>query len=479
LINVLEYLDAAAARFPDKVAYTDGKTALTFAETDRISRAVGSYLLERGCSRVPVAVRLPRSPQTVAAFFGVVRAGCCYVPLDPEMGSLRIEGILNDLKPAAVIDSENFAGMSAHPVNDEKLTGARREAIDTDLLYIVYTSGSTGTPKGVAANHRSVIDYIEALSEVLGLGEDTVFGCQAPLYADACLKELYPTVKFGAKTVLLPKELFMFPVKLIQALNEYKINTICWAVSALTMLSGTGALENNPINNLRTVAFGGEVFPQAQLNLWRKTLSDARFFNLYGPTECTGMSCWYEVTRDFGPDEPVPIGRPFRNTRIQLIGGEICIAGTSLTVGYYNDFEKTGAAFIQNPFNTSTRELIYRTGDLGEYNERGELIFKSRRDHQVKIMGNRVELGEIESAAAGLDGISRAACIFDQERKKLVLFYSGTKTPAETAAWLKGKLPRFMCPNAVRQLDKLPLTPTGKTDRKSLAFEWENQGRGQ
>jgi amino acid adenylation domain-containing protein len=468
LINVLEYLDDAVARFPGKTAYTDGTTGLTFAEVDRRSRAIGSYLLNAGHTGVPAVVLMGRSPDTIAAFFGAVRAGCAYVPVDPEMGRNRTEGILNDLKPAIVIDASNYAGMINHPIDNEALDGVRQSAIDTDPLYIVYTSGSTGRPKGVAACHRSVIDYIESLSEALGFSEDTVFGSQTPLYVDACLKELYPTLKFGAVTYLIPKQLFMFPVKLIEYLNTHEINTVCWVVSALTMLSGTSALEKNPIEYLRTVAFGSEVFPQNQLAQWRRALPGARFINLYGPTECTGMSCWYEVTRDFGPDEPIPIGKPFRNTRVLLIDGEICIAGTSLTLGYYNDFEKTDSAFVQNPLNKSTRELIYRTGDMGFYNERGELVFQSRRDHQVKHMGHRVELGEIESAAAALDGVARAVCIHDGEKKKLVLFYNGAPTAAEVSAYLKEQLPRFMCPNAVRALENFPLTPNGKIDRKAL-----------
>lgn len=468
MINVLEYLDHAAARFPDKTAYTDGVYGLTFAEVDRRSRSIGSYLLRAGHRRTPVVVMTGRSADTVAAFFGVVRAGCAYVPVDPEMGQARIRSILGDLQPAAVIDAQNIAGMMECPVDEEALDEIRRDAIDTDLLYIVYTSGSTGRPKGVAACHRSVIDYIESLSDALGFSGDTVFGNQTPLYVDACLKELYPTLKFGAVTYLIPKELFMFPVKLIEYLNAHNINTICWVVSALTILSGTGALEKSPLEHLRTVAFGSEPFPQTQLALWRKALPDARFFNLYGPTECTGMSCCYEVAGDLLPGEPVPIGKPFRNTRVMLLDGEICIAGTSLTLGYYNDFEKTGSVFVQNPLNTAYRELIYRTGDFGYYNDNGDLVFRSRRDHQVKHMGHRIELGELESAAQGLDGVTRAVSIHDEAKKKLVLFFTGTVGAGEVAKYLKEQLPRFMCPNAVRALEDFPLTPNGKIDRTAL-----------
>ena len=490
MTNVLEYLDQTP--FPEKTAYTDGTNGLTFAEVDRLSRAVGTFLLQAGHSRVPVVVLMGRSPDTAAAFFGAARAGCAYVPVDPEMARNRIEGIFEDLRPAAVIYEEKtrplldsldyngdaflYAGMTGTEADGEALEAVRRDAIDTDLLYIVYTSGSTGKPKGVAACHRSVIDYIERLSEVLGFSEKTVFGSQTPLYVDACLKEIYPALKFGAAAYLIPKELFLFPVRLIDYLNEHKINTICWVVSALTILSGAGALEKHPPRHLTTVAFGSEVFPQNQLSLWRKALPGARFFNLYGPTECTGMSCWYEVTRDLGPGEPVPIGRPFRNTRVLLLDGEICIAGTPLTPGYYNDFAKTDAAFTQNPLNTSTRELIYRTGDMGAYNERGELVFTGRRDHQIKHRGHRVELGEIEAAAASLKGVARAACLYDGERRIIALFTAGTPSAAEVLAHCKERLPRFMIPGAVIPLEQLPLTSNGKTDRTALQEIWRERG---
>lgn len=504
MINVLEYLDCAALDFPDKTAYTTGVYGLTFSEVDRRSRAIGSFLANAGYVRIPVVVLMGRSPDTITAFFGVARAGCAYVPVDPEMSRNRIEGIFENLSPSVVIyeektrallDTLDFNGKSYSygdlidaPINNPALDRIREEAIDTDLLYIVYTSGSTGRPKGVAACHRSVIDYIESLSEVLGVTSDTVFGNQTPLYVDACLKELYPTLKYGATAYIIPKELFLFPVKLISYLNEHKINTVCWVVSALTIISGTGALEKDKPRFLRTVAFGSETFPPAQFAKWRKALPEARFINLYGPTECTGMSCYYEVERDFSPDEPIPIGKPFRNTRVLLFNGdelvtepwhegEICITGTSLTLGYYNDPEKTDAVFTNNPLNKAYRELIYRTGDMGKLNERGELLFGSRRDHQVKHMGHRIELGELESAASALNGVVRAACVFDSVRKKLVLYYSGSPTPAEIMLYLKERLPRFMCPNAIIPLESLPLTPNGKIDRVTLLDMYKQEDK--
>ena len=187
------------------------------------------------------------------------------------------------------------------PIDDGALDRIYRRAIDTDPIYIVFTSGSTGIPKGVAACHRSVIDYIEQLSEALHFNEDTVFGNQTPLYFDACLKELYPTLKFGATTYLIPRNLFSIPTALVEYLNQHKINTVCWVVSALTMISAFGTFELVKPKYLHTVAFGSEVFPIKQFRLWRQALPEATFTNLYGPTEGTGMCCYYRVEREFQP----------------------------------------------------------------------------------------------------------------------------------------------------------------------------------
>jgi non-ribosomal peptide synthetase component F len=329
------------------------------------------------------------------------------------------------------------------------------------------------------ACHRSVIDYIENLSDVLRISEDTVFGNQTPLYVDACLKELYPTLKYGATTYLIPKSLFMFPLKLVEFLVDRKINTVCWVVSALTMISAFGTFDKAVPEQLHTIAFGSEVFPIKQFKLWRKYLPDARFINLYGPTECTGMSCYYEVDRDFELDQAIPIGRPFKNTDIILLDnedkrvsqsetGEICIRGTSLTLGYYKNFEKTKEVFVQNPLNTSYPELIYRTGDLGKYNEQGELVFVSRKDNQIKHMGHRIELGEIEVVANMQPEVKSVCCIFDEIKKKIILYYVGNITKAEMATFLKQKLPRYMVPNMIENLDSMPLTPNGKINRVLL-----------
>ena len=493
--HVLNYLDRIAAAKPEKIAFSNGEEALTFGQVHEQSRAVGSFLHGQGVYGKPVVVFMNKHPREIAAFFGVIAGGDFYVPIDEEMPASRIQLILENVQAEILIcdsltkeaaEKFNFGGkvvlydeICRTPADSGALEDIRRRAIDTDPIYIVFTSGSTGVPKGVAACHRSVIDYIEQLSEVLEFDENTVFGNQTPLYFDACLKELYPTLKFGATTYLIPRELFLFPIKLVEFLNEYGINTVCWVVSALTMISAFGTFKTVTPKHLRTVAFGSEVFPIKQFAAWRAALPQARFINLYGPTEGTGMCCYYKVEREFGPEEAIPIGRPFPNTEILLLNeqnqragqgeiGEICIRGTSLTLGYYNNFEKTREVFVQNPLNTAYPERIYRTGDLGRYNERGELLFVSRKDYQIKHMGHRIELGEIEANANMVEGVKLSGCVYDNIKGKIVLYYVGGMEERELAVALREKLPRYMVPNRLIRLEQMPLTANGKIDRVTL-----------
>ena len=498
--NILEYLEQTAPRVPDKTAFADDNMQLTFGEVQQNAKAIGSKLLAEGLYGEPVVVFMEKSPAAINAFFGVVYAGCYYVPLDVEMPAFRIEMILDQLKPRAVIcdgvteqalpqfgykgKSYRFDEMIQFPADDAALAAVRAKQLDIDPIYIVFTSGSTGVPKGILACHRSVIDYIENLSETLGFSEETVFGNQTPLYFDACLKELYPTLKFGATTWLVPKSCFSFPIKLVEYLNAHKINTICWVVSALTMISATGTFKTVKPETLHTIAFGSEVFPVKQFRLWREVLPHASFTNLYGPTEATGMSCYYHVNREFADTDAIPIGKPFRNTGIILLDennreaaegepGEICIRGTCLTMGYYGQPEKTAEVFTQNPLQTRFPELIYRTGDIAHYNEDGDLVFVSRKDYQIKHMGHRIELGEIEINCGLYDGVEAAGCIYDKVKGKIVLFYTGPAEKADLAAYLKNRLPRYMQPNKVFRLDAMPHTPNGKLDRKALTALYE------
>lgn len=493
--NVLEYIEQTVNRVPDKIAFANDKMEINFRQFYHDCRAIGSYFANQEVYKEPVLIFMEKSPYTIAAFFGTIYGGNYYVPLDEDMPQRRIELIIENTNARVIICDENMAQkvdklgfqgkvllfnqLITTTIEDNKLQEIRDKAIDLDPIYVLFTSGSTGIPKGVVGHHRGVIDYIETLSQVLEFDENTIFGNQAPLYFDACMKEVYPTMKYGATTYLIPQQFFMFPIKLVEFLNEKRINTVCWVVSALTMISAFGTFDIIKPEFLHTIAFGSEVFPIKQFNIWRKSLPLAAFTNLYGPTEATGMSCYYKANREFELDEVIPVGKPFKNTQIILVSeegkavaqgevGEICIRGTCLTCGYYNNNEKTREVFTQNPLNPYFPDTIYRTGDLGRINDEGQLIFISRKDYQIKHMGHRIELGEIEANVTMENRVKAACCIYIKERSKIVLFYVGDISKKEITAFLKEKLPRYMIPNAIEQMDLLPLTPNGKMNRLAM-----------
>ncbi len=493
--NILEYLENTVKRVPEKTAFADENQQLSFEGLEDTAKRIGTAIASERIYKKPVIVFMKKSPALLAAFFGVVYGGCFYVPIDEEMPESRIGLIIQSTKAEYLIcdnttiekvQNLNFSGIIVlyekcieHNIDDVKLDKIRKDSLDIDPVYVFYTSGSTGVPKGVTGCHRGIIDYIEHLSEALQFDEDCVFANQTPMYWDASMKEIYATLKHGATTYIVPKNLFMLPVKLIEYLNRYRINTICWVVSALTMISAYKTFDIIKPKYLRLVAFCGEVFPVKQFNIWKRELPKVEFYNLYGPTETTGVSTFYHADRIFADDEIIPIGKAFPNTQIILLNedmrevrenetGEICIRGSCVTMGYYGDFEKTNIAFVQNPTSPEYRDIIYRTGDIARKDKDGNLIFIDRKDNQIKHMGHRIELGEIEADVLAVDGVNICCCIYVKENNKIVLFYTGDIEKGKLTKELKKKLPRYMLPNAMIKMDTIPVTQNGKRDRRKL-----------
>jgi len=501
-INILEYLENTVKRVPEKIAYENDSYGLTFKQIHKQSMAVGTFIGQKGLFNRPVAVCMKKKPEKFAALFGVIYSGCYYVPFDSDMPYHRIEMIFESLKPEAVIcDNEmleylgdlasqfNFFDYDAVKetiIDDDLLGGIREKAIDVDPVYTLFTSGSTGIPKGVVCNHRSLIDYIENLSKELRYDSDTVFGNQAPLTFDASMRDIYPTIKCGATTHIIPKSLFTFPIKLMEYLTEYNINTIGWVGSVLASISAYGTFDEIVPSQLRLVNNMGEVFPMAELQRWRAVLPNTLFANTYGPTEITGTICFYIADRDFSENEAFPIGRAYRNSAVLLLDendcpaetgsiGEICVRGASLALGYWGDFEKTNNSFVQNPLNKDYPELIYRTGDLAKYNQYGELVFVSRKDNQIKHMGHRIELGEIETIVSKQSGIFNVCCVYLEEQSRIVLYYTGQVTAEDVSFYIDEVLPRYMRPYKVIHLDEMLLTSSGKISRKALKDKAANE----
>ena len=503
--NILEYLEHTALRTPDRMAFSDEETSLSFSELLDRARNGGSELLRRGFRNEPVVVFMKKSPAMLCAFYAAVYAGCYYVPVDAGMPPQRIRGILEQIEARVIVsdgsgaESLDALGYADRALDAETLfSGAedpaaldavRAAQLDTDPVYVIFTSGSTGVPKGVTCCHRSILDYAEAICPVIGADGDSVFAIQTPLFVDACLKEILSVLRNGASAWLMPQNLFMSPLAAVDYLNRHEINSIIWVASALTMLSGLGAFEDDVPRFLKLVCTQSEVFPVKQLRLWQAAVPGMRFLNFYGPTECTGASFYYELDREFDESETLPVGHPFDNTGFLLLReddteaapgeqGEICLRGTNVSLGYYGDPERTAAVFTPNPLNHRWLETIYRTGDLGYLNERGELMFVCRKDNQIKNMGHRIELGEIEAVAASVPGIESACCLWDAEKRRLILYYMGAAEEKEARKGLRELLPRHMLPSKLFRLEEMPLLLNGKMDRQTLTKRYKEKENG-
>ncbi|NCC16351.1 MAG: amino acid adenylation domain-containing protein [Clostridia bacterium] len=493
--NILEYLEATAQRLPKKIAFSGKVEALSFQELMTISKSVGTFLLRFGKKNAPVAVMMEKTPSSVAAFLGCVYSGKFYTPIDSTMPKERILSILNTLQPQVLFVDENskkaaenlaysgeiivFEDVLKTAADDEALWKVRKFAIDADPLYALFTSGSTGIPKGVVITHHAVVNLTEWYTETFEITEKEIIGNQAPFYFDSSVKDIYAVLKTGATMEIIPKQLFSFPMKLMEYVAEKKVNYVDWVPSAFCIVANTGALEKIAPQSLKKIAFCGEIMPTKQYNMWRAKYPNAQFANIYGPTEATVDCTYYIVDREFADDELLPIGYPCRNTDIFILNGdhlanegeagELCIRGRCLAPGYYNNPEKTDEAFIQNPLNPHYPEKIYKTGDVAKYNEFGEIVFLARKDHQIKHMGHRIELGEIETAVNSIDLVENGACIYDTESQKIILYYCGKEaTQSYILKKLRDKVPKYMFPNVMILLEEMPHTLNGKIDRLRL-----------
>ncbi len=496
--NVLEWLEQTAARLPQKKVFLDLANEISFEEIWQRARAIGTALAKKELNDTPIPVFSGRNVYTPAAFWGVVYSGHAYVPIDSRLPKLRIQKILSQLEPSVILaDAESYEtvrelaeGVDILIVEDlletsvegELLETIRRQMVETDPLYVIYTSGSTGNPKGVVTSHHSLMCYIEAYSKVMGIEEADRLGNQSPLDYIAAIRDMYLPLRHGCSTLIIPKEYFMEPNRLFGCMNEYQVTSVGWSVSAFTIALSLGAFEEVGLTTLKKVCFSGSVMPAKCLRTWQQNLPDTRFVNQYGPTEATASCTYYVVDHRVEENEVLPIGTAYDNYRVFILNeqeeeaedgelGEICVSGPCLALGYYRDPERTGASFMQRPGNGCYREWMYRTGDIGLRRADGMLEFHGRKDRQIKHMGHRVELDEIEYAANQVPEVKESCCIYQKEKEKLYLFYQGDIAKRELLLKLREMLPGFMVPRKVQQMEALPKLPNGKIDMNKLKEE--------
>ncbi len=499
--SVLCYLEETAKRLPDKIAFFDLECEITFKELREraIDTAFSIQSMISG-RRNPILTYLPKTVESITAFMGILYSGNFYTPTDIRFPEEKVKSIIHTLQPAAILvntkTKEKLSKMEGLEnialINMDEIPCCQcyeegewlvSEILDVDPVYTFFTSGSTGTPKGVIINNHNVIDYTDWAVRTFFINEETIMGNQSPFYFDISTQDIYATLKSGATLGIIPPTYFAFPAKALQFINERKINFLYWVPSAFVNIANFDLLKSIPLNNVELMMFGGEVMPVKQLNYWRKYLPNLKTIaNVYGPTEATVNCTYYIVDREFSDSEVLPLGKACENTGLlvldddeQVIGkeqvnqlGELCVYGSSLSAGYWDDEEKTKEKYIDNPVNRFYREKIYLTGDLVYYNERGELVFAGRKDFQIKHSGYRIELGEIESVAMGKEEVSVVCAAYHKEKKQIVLFYQGEIAEEELKDYLLTIIPKYMVPTMYFPLKRFPYNDNGKIDRKKL-----------
>ena len=491
--NVLKFLENSANQFPNKEAVVDGEKIIDYTGLVEKSKKYGSYIARLCESRQPVVVFSFKSIQTLSAMFGAAYAGCFYVPVNPEQPNERVEKILEVLKAPLVITTDElkerieeigykgaiatYTKLEQASLDNELILKRQQSLKDEDPLYGIFTSGSTGTPKCIIVNHQCVVDFIGHFTQTFGLKQSDRIGNQAPFDFDVSVKDIYSAIKLGATLVLIQKELFALPPGLLDYLEDKQVTVLVWAVSALCQISGLHGFDYKVPANIHTVMFSGEKMPIKQLTIWQEAMPDTRFINLYGPTEITCNCTYFPVDRIYNKEEKLPIGNAFEGRNVFLLDenrkiiteadvtGEICCSGESIALGYYKNEEQTNKAFIMYEYKGENLRT-YCTGDLAYYDEKGRLVFAGRKDFQIKHMGHRIELEEIENNMNNLEEVTRSVVLIETNKNKITAFYCGSVAPKELRAILKEKLPVYMVPQKINQVDAIPLTKNGKLDRK-------------
>lgn len=479
LINILDWLEGTVTWLPEKTALREGNETMTFRQLQGTANAIGTALLDRGITRQGVVLLIRDRISFAAAFLGVLAAGSYAIPLDPELPGKRVQAMIQKAAPAMILYEEStrplLRGAGAPccrvdaiqntPVRQEALEAVRCRRIDSDPAYIRFTSGM----KGVMICQRSAIQNTEHLGEVLKCSSNSVFASFSPFF----LTELLLTLKYGGACCLIRRQ---EPVPLMETLNSLGVNTLLWAASDLTEIAARNTFAIVRPRHLHTVGFTGSSMSARQLYPWQKVIPDGKFVNLYGCAETGGACCAYTVGRTGTGEGMLPIGHPFPNSDILLLdetgregeSGEICIRGSCLSAGYFREPEETGRVFVPDPGCPDFPERIFRTGDYGARNSKGELVFLGRKDGRIQYKGHRIEPSEIETAAAAHPAVSSACCQYEEKAGRLQLFYTGACSCQTMTEFLQQQLPDWMLPRSLYLLEFMPMTPSGAIDKTAL-----------
>lgn len=487
-----------AARTPSRLAVLGaaGSEALTYAQLDARANQVAQALRHDGIGPDDrVAILTGRDPSMLIAILGVLKAGGAYVPIDPTYPAERIRFLLADsgAKVALVTAATSGLELPGVAVRDvEATTDLPDDPVPPlsgpdNLAYVIYTSGSTGRPKGVLVEHRSVVNRLAWMQRRYPLGEHDTLLQKTPVTFDVSVWELFWWSLAGARLALAPTGVEKDPQDLLRSVTDRKVTVLHFVPSMLgpflDALEATPRLREEAVS-LRYVFCSGEELPRARVEQFNRILGDGpRLVNLYGPTEATVDVSYYDCPHD--PAQPVtrvPIGRPIDNVRLYVLGvdgepqpvgapGELCVGGVAVARGYLNRPELTAEKFANDPFAPGQR--LYRTGDLARWLADGNLEYLGRTDSQVKVRGNRIELGEVQHRLAEHPAIRDAVVVDRRSAQRgvhLVGYYVADVDldPVELRQHLAETLPEFMIPSFFARIPAVPFTPHGKLDRAAL-----------
>ncbi|MCA1632228.1 MAG: amino acid adenylation domain-containing protein [Acidobacteria bacterium] len=508
-------------RFQSIVEQRARQTAIWFGERETVSyddlnraaNRLARWLLGRGVTpREVVCLSGVKSSETFACMLACLKIGALYCVLDPDIPAERLQRILETCRPKLMLAERGLLDKLEKIVADlgvetfEKGTGqlarASGEFADANLpqtrrvtgahpAYIMFTSGSTGFPKGAVMTHANVLNLVEWGRETFRVTPDDVLTNVNALYFDNSVFDFYTALFTGARLVPFSKEEVKDPKLLVEKIDAAGCTLWFSVPSLLIFLQTMRAADGKHLRSIRRFVFGGEGYPKAKLKMLYETYSDSsELFNVYGPTECTCICSSYKITADDFQD---PLGLPPLGSIADNFGflildeegrgvaagetGELCLTGPNLGRGYYNDEARTGASFVQNPANDKFRELMYKTGDLVRLDPAdGKLYIQGRRDNQIKHMGYRIELEEIEGALNRLDYVSEAAALHTSVNglsRIVAVVAARQEFDAERArAELRRMIPDYMIPSVFHREEALPKNPNGKVDRKGLAEKY-------
>jgi amino acid adenylation domain-containing protein len=494
---VHELFEEEVERRPDAAAVIRGKETVSYGELNRRANRLARRLKGWGVGReTRVGVCLERSVEMIVAMLGISKAGGAYVPLDAGYPGERLSQMMEDGEIGVVVTEKRLrdelpveaTGYVPMMCMDEEREGEEEEREENlgeemgsgQLLYVMHTSGSTGRAKGVMVTHENVVRLVRNTNYVR-LGEEVVLGHASNVMFDASTFEIWGALLNGGRLVVIRKEEVMSPERLGSELREKGVTTLflTTAMYQECVRSGRGVFQG-----VKTVLFGGEQCDGECVGRSVEEAGAEEVVHVYGPTETTTYAT-YGVVRGVGKGKGVPIGGPIGNTEIYIVDeemeavgigvvGEICVGGKGVTRGYGKNAEMTAEKYVPNGVREGGGERLYRTGDLGRWRKDGQIEFVGRRDHQVKIRGYRIELGEVETVLRAQPGVKDAVAVAlvrsngDKQLAGYVVTEAGaTLTAREVRDGVKSKLPEYMVPVVVI-LEELPLTPTGKIDRKKL-----------